>query len=69
MKLQKLGFAVAVLATTLAISATCSACTNASVTAVWGFQIGTSVGQFKADGNGSITDGSATINQTEQSSW
>jgi len=57
MKLQKLGFVVAVLATMLAISATCAACTNASVTGVWGFEIGTSVGQFKADGNGSITAG------------
>ena len=63
MKLQKLGFVAAVLATMLAISTTCAACTNASVTGVWGFQIGTSVGQFKADGNGNITAGSATISQ------
>jgi hypothetical protein len=63
MKLQKLCFAVAVLATMIAIGATCAACTNASVTGVWGFQIGTSVGQFKADGAGNITAGSATINQ------
>lgn len=63
MKLQKLGVAVAVLATTIAIRGTCAACTNASVTGVWGFQIGTSVGQLKADGAGHITAGSATINQ------
>jgi hypothetical protein len=63
MKLQKLCFAVAVLATMLGIGVTCAACTNASVTSAWGFQIGTAVGQFTADGTGNITAGSATINQ------
>src|SRR5215471_5794533 len=63
MKLDKLCFAVALLATMLSIGATCAACTNASVTGVWGFQLGTSVGQFTADGTGNITAGSATINQ------
>jgi hypothetical protein len=63
MKLQKLYFSVAVLATMIAIGATCAACTNASVSGVWGFQIGTAVGQFKADGAGNISAGSATINQ------
>lgn len=63
MKLEKFCFAIAVLATMLAIGATCAACTNATVTGVWGFQVGTSVGQFTADGAGNITAGSATINQ------
>lgn len=63
MKVQKLCFAVALLATMLATGATCAACTNASVTGVWGFQIGTAVGQFTADGAGNITAGSTTINQ------
>jgi hypothetical protein len=37
-------------------------CTNTNVVGVWGFQLGTAVGQFTADGNGNITSGSATVN-------
>ncbi|HKU26619.1 MAG TPA: hypothetical protein VJQ54_14175, partial [Candidatus Sulfotelmatobacter sp.] len=62
MKLQKISFAVALLGTMFAIDATCAACTNATVIGVWGFQIGTAVGQFTADGNGHITSGSDTVN-------
>jgi len=63
MKLRKLCFAVAVVATMIAMSAACAACTNATVTGVWGFQVGTAVGQFTADGAGKITAGSDTVNQ------
>jgi len=64
MKLHKLCFGIALVATIMAIDATCvAACTNASVTGVWGFQIGTAVGQFTADGKGDITAGSDTVNQ------
>jgi hypothetical protein len=63
MKLQTLCFAVALLATMIAIGTPCAACTNASVTGVWGFQVGTGVGQFTADGSGHITAGSDTVNQ------
>lgn len=63
MKLQKVSFAVALLGTMFAIDATCAACTNATVVGVWGFQIGTAIGQFTADGNGHITAGSDTVNQ------
>src|SRR5215469_6856073 len=63
MKFQKLSFAVALLATMMATGNMCAACTNASFTGVWGFQIGTAVGQLTADGSGHITAGSDTVNQ------
>jgi hypothetical protein len=64
MTLQKVRFAVALLETTIALGATCAACTNATFTGVWGFQIGTAVGQFTADGIGNITAGSDTVTQS-----
>jgi hypothetical protein len=63
MKSQKLGFAVALLATVFAMGATCAACTDATINGVWGFQVGTAVGQFTANGIGNITAGSDTVNQ------
>ena len=64
MKLQRFCFPVALLATMLAIGDRCvAACTNATFTGVWGFQIGTAVGQLTANGSGSITAGSDTANQ------
>lgn len=62
MRSQKLYSAVAIFATMFAISETCAACTDATVTGVWGFQVGTAVGQFTADGNGHITSGSDVVN-------
>jgi hypothetical protein len=64
MKFQRLCFPVVLLATMMAIGGRCAAaCTNASFTGVWGFQIGTAVGQLTANGSGSITAGSDTVNQ------
>jgi hypothetical protein len=63
MKFQRLCFPVALLATMMAIGDRCAACTNASFVGVWGFQIGTGVGQLTADGSGHITAGSDTVNQ------
>jgi hypothetical protein len=63
MKLQRLCFAVALLATMIASGARCAACTDATVIGVWGFQVGTAVGQFTADGTGKITAGDDTVNQ------
>lgn len=65
MKMRNLGFAVVLVATVIAMNAKCvAACTDASVTGIWGFQIGTAVGRFTADGKGNITAGSVTINQS-----
>jgi hypothetical protein len=36
-------------------------CSKASLTGVWGYQVGTAVGQFTADGNGNITKGSQVV--------
>jgi len=63
MKFQRLCFPVALLATIMAIGDRCAACTNATFVGVWGFQIGTAVGQLTADGSGHITAGSDTVNQ------
>jgi hypothetical protein len=64
MKFQRLCFLVALLATMMAIGDRCAAaCTNASFTGVWGFQIGTAVGQLTSNGAGKITAGSDTVNQ------
>jgi|SRR5882672_4342724 len=62
MKIQKIYFAVTVLATMMAIGATSVACTNANLVGVWGYQVGAAVGQFTADGNGHLT-GSQTVSQ------
>lgn len=65
MRFQRLCFPVVLLTTMIAIGGRCSAaCTNASFTGVWGFQIGTAVGQLTANGSGSITAGSDTVNQS-----
>lgn len=64
MKFQRLCFPVALLATLMAIGDRCVAsCTTASFTGVWGFQIGTAVGQLTSNGSGRITAGSDTVNQ------
>lgn len=64
MKFQRLCLPVALLATMMAIGDRCvAACTNASFTGVWGFQIGTGVGQLTSNGSGKITAGSDTVNQ------
>jgi len=64
MRFQRLGFAVALLAIMMGMAGRCAAaCTKASFTGVWGFQIGTAVGQLTSDGNGHITAGSDTVNQ------
>jgi len=63
MKLQRLCFPVALLATMMAIGDRCAACTDASFTGVWGFQLGTAVGQLTSNGSGKITAGSDTVNE------
>jgi hypothetical protein len=65
MKFRRFCFPVALLATMMAIGDRCvAACTNASFTGVWGFQIGTGVGQLTSNGAGKITAGSDTVNQS-----
>jgi hypothetical protein len=65
MKLQKLCFAVAVLVTMIAIgpASASAACNDATMTGVWGYQVGPGVGLFTADGNGHLTAGSQTASQ------
>jgi hypothetical protein len=64
MKFQRLCFPVALMATMMAIGDRCAACTNASFVGVWGFQLGTAVGQLTSNGSGKITAGSDTVNQS-----
>lgn len=65
MKFQRLCVPVALLATMMAIGGRSAAatCTKANFTGVWGFQIGTAVGQLTSNGAGKITAGSDTANQ------
>ena len=46
----------------MAVGSAFAACTNATLNGVWGYQVGTAVGQFTADGQGNLT-GSQTVNQ------
>lgn len=61
MNFQRFCFATLIFAMAAAGCAS-AACTNATLNGVWGFQVGTAVGQFTADGHGSLT-GSQIINQ------
>jgi hypothetical protein len=54
-------FMVLVFATPVAVGSASATCSNASLTGVWGVFAGASVGQFTADGNGNITNGSQTV--------
>jgi hypothetical protein len=63
MKFQKLRFALTVLVTLSAIGrAPAAVCTNATVTGVWGYQVGAAVGQFTSDGTGNLI-GSQTVSE------
>ncbi len=60
MKIKKLCFAVTLFMSMIAIGHVSATCTNASLSGVWGYQLGPTVGQFTADGNGHVT-GSQTM--------
>jgi hypothetical protein len=62
MNFLKISSAVLLFAVAVAVPEASAACSDANLTGVWGFQVGTAVGQFKADGHGKLT-GSVTINQ------
>jgi hypothetical protein len=62
MTFLKLSSLVLLFVATIGSSASAS-CSKASVSGVWGFQIGTAIGQFTADGRGDVTAGSLIINQ------
>jgi hypothetical protein len=62
MKLHQLCFALALLVTLIALAPApaSAACNDATVSGVWGYQVGSGVGQFTADGHGNFT-GSQTV--------
>jgi hypothetical protein len=62
MKFQKLCLAITVLVTMVAVGSASAVCSNATVIGVWGYEVGSSVGQFTADGQGNLT-GSQTESQ------
>jgi hypothetical protein len=62
MNFLKISSAVLFFALTLA-APIASACTNATLTGVWGYEVGSAVGQFKSNGAGSLT-GSQTVSQS-----
>jgi len=61
MKFLKMSSAVLLFAAALA-TPRASACTNATMTGVWGYEVGSAVGQFRLDGAGNLT-GSQTVSQ------
>ena len=63
MNLLKLSAGILLFVTAMAAGSASATCSKASVTGVWGFQIGTAIGQFKADGIGNITAGTLIVNQ------
>jgi len=61
MNFQKFCFATLVFAIMIAVGPASAICSNATVNGVWGFQVGSLVGQFTADGKGNIPSGSGTL--------
>ena len=62
MNFWKLCLVVLGLTTIIGVGSASAACTNANLTGIWGFQVGTAVGQFTGDGAGNLT-GSQVVNQ------
>ena len=48
----------------LAVSPAHATCSDATMTGVWGYFVGASVGQFTSDGKGNITNGTQTVSQS-----
>jgi hypothetical protein len=63
MSFLKLSFVVLLFVISIAVGSASAVCSKATVTGVWGFQVGTAVGQFTSDGKGNITAGLQTVNQ------
>jgi len=55
MRLQRLFLGIAVFAALAAVDSASAVCSNADLVGVWGYQVGSSVGQLSADGNGALT--------------
>ena len=62
MKVLKVCVAVLLFSCVFARGSAFAACSNLTVTGIWGFQVGASVGQITSDGKGNITAGSMTTN-------
>jgi hypothetical protein len=62
MKFPRLCFAVLVFASMIAVGSASASCSNANVKGVWGYLVGSAVGQWSANGDGSFT-GSQTVSQ------
>jgi len=56
-------FVVLMFATLVAVGSASATCSNATLIGVWGYFVGSSVGQFTTDGNGTITSGSQTASE------
>ena len=57
-------FVVLMFATLVAVGSASATCSNATLTGVWGYFVGSAVGQFTTDGKGTITSGSQTVSQS-----
>ena len=63
MNFQEFGFATLVFSIMIAVGPASATCSKATLSRVWGYQVGASVGHFTADGKGNITSGSQTVSQ------
>ncbi len=63
MNFQKFCFATLVFVIVTAVGSASAICSNATLTGVWGYQVGAAVGHFTADGTGNVTNGFQTVNQ------
>lgn len=63
MNFLKISSAVLLFAVAIAVPTASASCSNSNLIGVWGYQVGTAVGQFTADGLGNLT-GSQTVNQS-----
>jgi hypothetical protein len=52
-----------VFATVIAVGPASTICSKATLNGVWGYEVGSAVGHFSADGQGNITSGSQTVSE------
>jgi hypothetical protein len=63
MNFQRFCFATLVVATVIAVGPASATCSKATLNGVWGYEVGSAVGHFTADGQGNITSGSQTVSE------
>jgi len=63
MNFQRFCFATLVFATVIAVGPASAICSKATLNGVWGYEVGSAVGHFTANGQGNITSGLQTVSE------